>query len=77
MAGFTGRVLIQGAGIFVLGMITGAAFAHNFALAGKPDNVADGLVGGISPTGMVAVILGLVVCLTIGFSMRETRESEA
>jgi len=58
------------AGIFVLGMIVGAGFAHNFALAGKPDNVADAVVGGISIAGMVAVILGLVVCLVIGFSMR-------
>jgi YedE family putative selenium metabolism protein len=59
------------AGVFVLGMITGAAFAHNFSLAGKPDNVAEAVVGGISPAGMVAVVLGLVVCLTIGFSMRK------
>jgi YedE family putative selenium metabolism protein len=59
------------AGVFVLGTITGAAFAHNFALAGKPDNVAEAVVGGISPAGMAAVVLGLVVCLTIGFSMRE------
>jgi len=56
------------AGIFVLGMITGSAFAHNFALAGKPDG---DLVGGIGPYGMVAVILGLMVCLVIGFTMRE------
>ncbi|MGA9351231.1 MAG: YedE family putative selenium transporter [Anaerolineae bacterium] len=59
------------AGVFVLGMITGAAFAHNFALAGKPDSVASGTVGGISPYGMAAVILGLVVCLVIGLTMRE------
>ncbi len=59
------------AGVFVLGMITGAAFAHNFALAGKPDNVANGTVGGISPYGMAAVVLGLAVCLIIGFTMRE------
>ncbi|MBM4464112.1 MAG: YedE-related selenium metabolism membrane protein [Chloroflexi bacterium] len=59
------------AGVFVLGMITGAAFAHNFALAGSPDNVADGIVGGISPYGMAAVLLGLVVCLVIGLTMRE------
>ena len=59
------------AALFVLGMITGAAFAHNFALAGKPDNVAEGIVGGISTVGMVAVILGLGVCLVIGFTMRE------
>jgi YedE family putative selenium metabolism protein len=59
------------AGVFVLGMITGAAFAHNFALAGTPDSVANGTVGGISPYGMAAVILGLMVCLVIGFTMRE------
>lgn len=61
------------AGVFVLGMITGAAFAHNFALAGKPDQVVEGIlqVGGLSTAGMVAVLLGLVVCVIIGFSMRE------
>lgn len=59
------------AGVFVLGMITGAAFAHNFALAGKPDNVAETLVGGISPFGMGAVFLGLAVCITFGFTMRD------
>ncbi len=59
-------------GIFVLGMITGAAFSHNFGLAGKADAVVDGVlkVGGISTNGMIAVALGLVVCLAIGFGMR-------
>lgn len=56
------------AGVFVLGMTVGAGFAHNFALAGKPDG---DLVGGIGSYGMAAVILGLVVCLVIGFTMRE------
>lgn len=59
------------AAVFVLGMITGAGLAHNFALAGSPDNVAEGLVGGIGPYGMGAVVLGLVVCVVIGFTMRE------
>jgi YedE family putative selenium metabolism protein len=59
------------AGVFVLGMIVGAGFSHNFALAGTPDSVANGTVGGISPYGMAAVVLGLVVCLIIGFTMRE------
>jgi YedE family putative selenium metabolism protein len=59
------------AGVFVLGMITGAAFAHNFALAGKPDSVANGTVGGISSYGMGALILGLAVCLIVGFTMRD------
>ena len=61
------------AGVFVLGMIFGAGFAHNFALAGRPDRIVEGAaqVGGISPAGMIAVILGLVVCLIIGFTMRD------
>ena len=64
------------AAVFVVGMITGAAFAHNFALAGTPDKVVEGVVqvGGLSTVGMAAVILGLVVCLIIGFSMRETKK---
>ncbi|MCU0612418.1 MAG: YedE family putative selenium transporter [Candidatus Eisenbacteria bacterium] len=61
------------AAVFVVGMITGAAFSHNFALAGSPDKAVDGIatVGGLTPNGMGAVILGLVVCLLIGFTMRE------
>jgi hypothetical protein len=58
----------------VLGMLTGAAFAHNFALAAKPDNAATGLVGGPSPWGMLAVVVGLVVCVTLGFVLREKYE---
>lgn len=48
------------AGIFVLGMITGAAFSHNFGLASSP--------AGIGPHGMAALIIGLMICLLIGFS---------
>jgi YedE family putative selenium metabolism protein len=61
------------AAVFVTGMITGAGLAHNFALAGKPDAVAEGVVtvGGLATSGQVAVVLGLVVCLAIGFTMRE------
>jgi len=61
------------AAVFVLGMIVGAAFAHNFALAGVPDRVVEGVlvVGGPGPYGQAAVILGLVVCVTLGFGMRE------
>ena len=45
-------------------------------MAGSPDAVVDGVqkVGGIGPYGMAAVILGLVVCIVIGFTMRETWE---
>jgi YedE family putative selenium metabolism protein len=61
------------AAVFVLGMITGAGLAHNFALAGSPDTVVEGVqkVGGIGPYGMAAIVLGLVVCVVIGFTMRE------
>jgi YedE family putative selenium metabolism protein len=51
------------AAIFVLGMITGAAFAHNFGLASSPQ--------GVGPHGVAAVIIGLVVCLLIGLTMRK------
>ena len=61
------------AAVFVLGMIVGAGIAHNFTLAGKPDAVAGGVVtvGGLTHAGMFAVVLGLLVCLVIGFTMRE------
>jgi YedE family putative selenium metabolism protein len=61
------------AGVFVLGMIVGAGFAHNFTLAGSPDKVVEGVaqIGGLTTAGMIAVVLGLVVCLVVGFSMRE------
>jgi len=61
------------ASLFVLGMITGAAFSHNFSLAGSPDSMADGAlkVGGIGPAGVIAVFIGLIFCLFVGFRMRE------
>jgi YedE family putative selenium metabolism protein len=51
------------AAVFVLGMIVGAGFAHNFSLASSPQ--------GVGPHGIAAVIVGLLVCLFIGFTMRK------
>jgi len=51
------------AAVFVFGMIVGAAFSHNFGLASSP--------AGIGPHGMAAVIVGMAVCLFIGFTMRK------
>ncbi len=51
------------AAVFVLGMITGAAIAHNFGLASSPK--------GIGPHGIAAVTIGMIVCLFIGFTMRK------
>lgn len=50
------------AAVFVMGMITGAAFAHNFGLASSPK--------GVGPHGIAAVFIGTAVCLFIGFTMR-------
>ena len=50
------------AAVFVLGMITGAAFAHNFTLASSPK--------GVGPHGAAAVVIGLVACLYVGLTMR-------
>lgn len=51
------------AAVFVLGMIVGAGFAHNFGLASSPN--------GVGPHGIAATIIGLLVCLFIGFTMRK------
>ena len=66
-------------GMFVIGMIIGAAFAHNFNLAGRPDALVEEqmVVGGISSAGMIAVVIGLVICLAIGFLNRDKMEARA
>ena len=55
--------------VTVLGMVMGAAVAHNFGLAGSADSVVDGVykVGGIGSKGMIAVAVGFVVLLAISF----------
>ncbi len=69
--GCPGRQLIMAgegssdASIFIFGMVAGAAFAHNFGLAASPK--------GVGINGMVATVLGLVVCVAIGFALREKR----
>ena len=51
------------AAVFVLGMIVGAAFAHNFGLASSPK--------GLGPHGLEAWLLGMAFCLFIGLAMRK------
>lgn len=51
------------AGVTVLGLVVGAAFAHNFLLASSPK--------GVGAFGPQAVIIGLVFALAVGFLMRE------
>ncbi|MDY6821306.1 MAG: YedE family putative selenium transporter [Deferribacterota bacterium] len=47
------------AGITVLGMITGASISHNFLLASSGK--------GVSSYGPIAVIIGVIFCIFIGF----------
>ena len=51
------------AAIFVVGMVAGAAFSHNFGLASSPK--------GLGPHGMAAVVIGMITCLIIGFTMKQ------
>jgi YedE family putative selenium metabolism protein len=51
------------AAVFVLGMIVGAGFSHNFGLASSPQ--------GLGPHGIAAWVVGMLVCLFIGFTMRK------
>lgn len=48
------------AGVFAMGLLAGAALAHNFGLASSPQ--------GIGPHGMIAVGVSLAVLLFIGFT---------
>ena len=54
--------------ITVFGMIAGAAFAHNFGLAGNADAMNEAkeiVVGGISTNGKIAVCLGILIMLGV------------
>ncbi|MFH1584378.1 MAG: YedE family putative selenium transporter, partial [Actinomycetota bacterium] len=62
------QLIIAGTGnsdstLTVLGMIIGAAIAHNFMLTASPK--------GVSIYGQIVVILGLVIVILIGFLNRE------
>ena len=63
--------------VTVLGMVVGAAIAHNFGMAGNPDSLVDGVykVGGTSTVGMVAVILGFVVLAVISVTHLPGKEN--
>ena len=69
------QLILAGSGnadsaVTVFGMIVGAAFAHNFGLAGNADSVSEAgeyVVGGISTKGKIAVILGIVIVLVVSY----------
>ena len=54
--------------VTVIGMIIGAAMAHNFGLAGNPDSVNEAgeyIVGGISSGGKIAVVVCIAIVLVV------------
>jgi len=69
--GCPGRQLIltgQGdndAAVFVIGMLAGGAFAHNFNMASSP--------AGIGSFGAAGTMIGIVFCLAVGFFMQEKK----
>lgn len=68
--------------VTVLGMLVGAAFAHNFKLAGSAASVTDGVysAGGIGTNGKVAVFIGFAVLLAISLmnlTLRKKKEDKA
>jgi YedE family putative selenium metabolism protein len=53
------------AAVFVSGMIVGAGIAHIYTMASSPS--------GVGAFGPIIVIIGLVVCVVIGLTMREAK----
>jgi YedE family putative selenium metabolism protein len=53
------------AAVFVSGMIVGAGIAHVYTMASSPS--------GVGALGPITVIIGLVVCVVIGLTMRDVK----
>lgn len=49
--------------VFVMGMLVGAGFAHNFGLAATPK--------GVGVNGQIAVVVGIILVALVGYFMRE------
>ena len=56
--------------VTVLGMIAGAALAHNFGMAGNADAMTDGVftAGGVAANGRIGIIIGIVLLLVISIA---------
>ena len=64
--------------VTVFGMVVGAAFAHNFGLAGSADAMADGVftAGGVPTNGRIAVVLGLIAVAVISVANLHREEKK-
>ena len=63
--------------VTVLGMIVGAAIAHNFGMAGNADAMADGVftAGGVAVSGRIGICIGLVLLLVISIANLHKEEN--
>ncbi len=67
------QLILAGSGngdsaVTVFGMMTGAALAHNFGLAGSADSVnqaGEYVVGGLKANGQAAAVIALVILLVV------------
>ena len=67
------QLILAGSGngdsaVTVFGMMTGAAIAHNFGLAGAADSINEAgqyMIGGIKTNGQVAAVIALVILLVV------------
>lgn len=71
------QLILAGSGngdsaVTVLGMIVGAAFSHNFGLAGAAANAES--AGGVGPKGRVAIIIGFIVMAVVSLMNMPKKE---
>ncbi len=68
------QIILSGEGdgdaaVFVLGLLVGAAFAHNFGLASSP--------AGIGANAPMAVLVGFIFCLLVAVLVPYQENSKA
>lgn len=57
----------QDSAMTVLGMLLGAAIAHNFSFAGNPADLAKNIPGGPAMPGQIAVVVCIVLLFIVAF----------
>jgi len=78
--GCPGRQLVKAgegdsdSAIFCVGMLFGAGICHNWKLIAAPDMVVNGMVkiGGPTTPAIIALAVGIVFCIVIGLTAKES-----
>ena len=61
------------AAMTLLGLITAAALAHNFAFVSVADNAAKGIVGDVTSRGIVMVVVSIIALFVIAIVNKEKK----